>query len=62
MDELIQEMGVQHKWTVGIEDFLLGYRGFNYRTQDLFALAQLNSVVTYDCMNKVFSITGVYIS
>jgi hypothetical protein len=41
----------QCKWVIGIEEFLKGFGAGNYRTHDLFTLAQMNSLVSYDCIN-----------
>eukprot|EP01116_Phalansterium_solitarium_P009154 TRINITY_DN23187_c0_g1_i1.p1 TRINITY_DN23187_c0_g1~~TRINITY_DN23187_c0_g1_i1.p1 ORF type:complete len:454 (-),score=109.09 TRINITY_DN23187_c0_g1_i1:23-1354(-) len=39
------------RWLVAVEDFLLAFGGVRFRTKDLFTLAQLNSLVSYDCMH-----------
>lgn len=48
------------KWLIGIEEFLKGFMGPHYRSRDLFTLAQINSLVSYDCIH-IFKEVNYYI-
>jgi len=53
LEELYSKYKPESEWLVGVEDFLKGFGG-RFRTKDLFTLAQINSLVSYDCI-KIFN-------
>ncbi len=38
-------------WVVGVENFLKGFNGMKWRTNDIINLACLNSLITYECFH-----------